>query len=97
MRGHTSVHGDSTDVEYPVQGIRLSLNSTNPHTMRGACMRSSLLQISLEVGYAWMLLNLAIVIYMATHFLMQRAWRAWLRRRALRSAGPAPVVVISPR
>jgi hypothetical protein len=56
-----------------------------------------LVQISLEVGYAWMLLNLAIVIYMATHFFMQRAWRAWVRRRIMRSAGPAPVVVIPPR
>jgi hypothetical protein len=60
-------------------------------------MHTSLLQISLEVGYAWMLLNLAMVIYVATHFVTQRAWRAWLRRRAMRSAATASVVVISPR
>lgn len=60
-------------------------------------MRSSLIQISLEVGYAWMLLNLAIVIYMATHFAMQRFWRVRRQRRTIRSAQPAPVVVISPR
>ncbi|HTV16476.1 MAG TPA: hypothetical protein VME68_17280 [Acidobacteriaceae bacterium] len=55
-----------------------------------------MVQISLEVGYAWMLLNLAVVIYMATHFVTQRAWRAWLRRRTIRSA-QTPVVVIWPR
>jgi hypothetical protein len=61
-------------------------------------MRSSLAQISLEVGYAWMLLNLAIVIYLATHFVTQRALRTWQRRRrAIRSSESAPVVVISPR
>jgi hypothetical protein len=60
-------------------------------------MRSSLIQILLEVGYAWMLLNLAIVIYVATHFLMQRFWRIWRQRRTPRLAQHAPVVVISPR
>jgi hypothetical protein len=60
-------------------------------------MHSNLVQFSLEVGYAWMLLNLAIVIYMATHFCMQRAWRAWLRRRTIRADQPAPIVFISPR
>lgn len=55
-----------------------------------------LIQISLEVGYAWILLNLAMVIYMATHFVSQRVMRAWLRRRTIRSTH-APVVVIWPR
>jgi hypothetical protein len=60
-------------------------------------MRLSLVQITLEAGYAWMLLNLAIVLYMATHFLMQRIWRTWRRRRMMQSAQLAPVVVIWPR
>jgi hypothetical protein len=64
---------------------------------RSKLMRSSLIQISLEVGCAWMLLNLAIVVYIATHFLTQRVWWFWLRRRMLRSAQHAPVVFISPR
>lgn len=55
-----------------------------------------MVQISVEVGYAWILLNLALVIYMATHFVTQRALRAWQRRRMVRSAH-APVVVIWPR
>lgn len=60
-------------------------------------MRSSLVQMLLEVGYAWMLLNLAIVIYMAIHFLMQRFWRNRQQRPANQSAQSAPVVFISPR
>jgi hypothetical protein len=65
--------------------------------MRGApLMRSNLIQISLEAGYAWMLLNLAVVVYVATHFFMQRIWNAW-RRRTMQSCKLAPVVVISPR
>jgi hypothetical protein len=60
-------------------------------------MRLGLVQISLEVGYAWMLLNLAIVIYTAIHFLTQRFWNSWRRRRAARLAQRAPVVVIWPR
>jgi hypothetical protein len=60
-------------------------------------MRFGLVHISLEVGYAWILLNLAMVVYVATHFITGRVWSAWRRRRIMRSAQPAPVVVIWPR
>jgi hypothetical protein len=63
-------------------------------------MRVSVVHLSLEVGYAWMLLNLALLVYVTVHFWVQRARFAWRQRRAEHSepsAGPAPVVFISPR
>jgi hypothetical protein len=60
-------------------------------------MRFSLIHISLEVGYAWMLLNLAILGYVTLHFCAERAWAALQRRRNTDEAGSAPVFFISPR
>jgi hypothetical protein len=71
--------------------------NTPRNDARSKLMRLSLIQISLEVGYAWMLLNLAIVVYVATHFLTERALQTWRKRRTTRPAHSAPVIFISPR
>jgi hypothetical protein len=73
------------------------LDSTFKQRCAEHAMRFDLVHVSVEVGYAWMLLNLAILVYVTVHFCAERAWCVWRRRRMARATRPSNVVFIAPR
>ncbi|MGC2621203.1 MAG: hypothetical protein WA414_19320 [Acidobacteriaceae bacterium] len=60
-------------------------------------MLFSMAHITLKVGYFWIVLNLAAIAFFTVLFYAEQKYEACRRRRILKSASLAPVVVISTR
>jgi hypothetical protein len=60
-------------------------------------MLLSMAHVTIKVGYAWILLNLASIAFFTILFYAERKYDALRRRRLLKSASLAPVITITTR
>lgn len=60
-------------------------------------MLFSMAHITLKVGYFWIVLNLAAIAFFTILFYAEQKYEAYRRRRLLKSASLAPIVVFPTR